>query len=121
VKAMPYLKVLTAVLSLVVPVAASTTKLELDESTYKGIEKQLDFGQKSLESALKGSEKAEDWLAESDAPELEHGRAIRAGGAALRQLHILLKEKDPTFGGLVRVQNRRREFLWVHPQFEGEY
>ena len=121
VKAMPYLRVLTGVLSLVVPVVASATKLELDEATYKGIEKQLDFGQKSLESAFKGSEKAEDWLAEGDAPELEHGRAIRARGSALRQLHTLLKEKDLTFGGLVRVQNRRREFLWVHPKFEGEY
>ena len=118
---MPYLKVLTGVLSLVVPVVASAAKLELDEATYKGIEKQLDFGQKSLESALKGSEKVEDRVAEGDAAELEHGRAIRARGAALRQLHTILKEKDSTFGGLVRVQNRRREFLWVHPQFAGEY
>ena len=23
--------------------------------------------------------------------------------------------------GLVRVQNKRQEFLWVHPQFEREY
>jgi internalin A len=39
----------------------------------------------------------------------------------LRQLHAWLKEKDPSFGGLVRVQNRRQEFLWVHPKFETEY
>ena len=47
--------------------------------------------------------------------------AIRAQGAVLRQLHAWLKEKDPSFGGLVRVQNKRQEFLWVHPQFEKEY
>jgi hypothetical protein len=37
------------------------------------------------------------------------------------QLQVWLKEKDPTFGGLVRVQNKRQEFLWVHPQFTSEY
>jgi len=48
---------------------------------------------------------------------------IRAQGAMLRELHALLKAKDPTFShlGLVRVMNKRQEFLWVHPQFEKEY
>jgi internalin A len=39
----------------------------------------------------------------------------------LRQLQVWLKVKDPGFGGLVRVMNKRQEFLWVHPQFESEY
>lgn len=121
VESMPYLKLLFGLLSLVVPVAGAGTKLELDDSTYKSIEKQLEFGQKSLESALKGGEKVEDWASEGDAPRLEEGDAIRAQGAVLRQLHAWLKEKDPGFGGLVRVQNRRQEFLWVHPKFETEY
>jgi hypothetical protein len=95
--------------------------LALDETTYKGIEKQLDLGQKSLESAIKGGEKAMDVLSEQEGPEVERGDAIRAQGAVLRQLHAWLKEKDPSFGGLVRVQNRRQEFLWVHPKFESEY
>jgi hypothetical protein len=121
VKSMPYLKFVTGLLSLVVPVAASAVKLELDPATYKGIEKQLEFGQKGLESALKGGEKAEEWAAAGDAPNIEQGDAVRAKGAVLRQLHVWLKEKDPSFGGLVRVQNRRQEFLWVHPKFESEY
>jgi hypothetical protein len=25
------------------------------------------------------------------------------------------------FGGLVRVMNKRQEFLWVHERFTGEY
>jgi hypothetical protein len=54
-------------------------------------------------------------------PIIEHGEAIRAQGAMLRRLQALLKEKDPGFGGLVQVQNKRREFLWVHPQFVDEY
>jgi hypothetical protein len=40
---------------------------------------------------------------------------------AQNQLHPFLKEKDARFGGLVRVRNKRQEFLWVHLQFEAEY
>jgi internalin A len=46
---------------------------------------------------------------------------VRAQDAVLRQLHAWLKAEDPGFGGLIRVQNKRQEFLWVHPQFEAEY
>jgi len=52
---------------------------------------------------------------------LARGEAIRAQGWILRELHALLKEKDPSFGGLVRVQKQGREFLWVHPDFVKEY
>ena len=121
VKAAPFLRVLTGTLSLVMPVASSATKLVLDDAAYKDIEKQLDLGQKSLDSLLKGGEKAGAWLGRGNAPHLEHGEAIEAQGAELRQLQSWLKEKDPGFGGLVRVQNKRQEFLWVHPQFEAEY
>jgi hypothetical protein len=121
VKAAPFLKLLTGTLSLVLPVASSATKLVLDEAAYKGIEKQLDLGQKSLDAVLKGGEEAGAWLGRKDAPDLEYGEAIEAHGAMLRQLQAWLKEKDPGFGGLVRVQNKRQEFLWVHPQFEKEY
>lgn len=120
-KAAPFLKLIAGTLSLIAPVAASATKLALDDASFKGIEKQLELGQKSLDSVLKGGEKAGGWLGESDAPDLERGDAIRAQGAVLRQLHAWLKEKDPSFGGLVRVQNRRHEFLWVHPRFASEY
>ncbi|MCP5522572.1 MAG: hypothetical protein H7A46_13605 [Verrucomicrobiales bacterium] len=120
-QAAPFLKVLTGTLSLVLPVAASATKLVMDDTAYKGLEKELDLGQKSLDSVLKGGGKSGAWLGRSDAPDLERGEAIRAQGAVLRQLHAWLKEKDPSFGGLVRVMNKRQEFLWVHPQFEAEY
>ncbi len=68
---------------------------------------------------MKGSKATADWLAKSDAPKWEHGEAIRA--PILRNLHALLREKDPGFGGLVRVQNKQHEFLWVHPRFVDEY
>ncbi|MBN3948066.1 MAG: leucine-rich repeat domain-containing protein [Nostoc sp. NMS7] len=119
-KAVPYLKLLTGTLSLVLPVAGSATKFMLDDTTYKAFEKQLDLGQKTIESTLKGSEMALTGKSKGDASFLE-GDAIRAQGSILRELHALLKQKDPSFGGLVRVQNKRREFLWVHPQFVDEY
>jgi Leucine-rich repeat (LRR) protein/GTPase SAR1 family protein len=121
VKAAPLLKTMSVTLGLILPVAGSATKLMLDDKTYKGIEEQLDLGQKSLEFALKGSDVAADWQSKTNTPDLEHGEAIRAQGAMLRKLHTLLKEKDPGFGGLMQVQNKRREFLWVHPQFVNEY
>jgi hypothetical protein len=120
-KAAPYLKIVTATLSLVLPAAASTTKLILDDATYKGIQEELDLGQKSLESTLKGSDLATNWSTENNSPNWEKGEVIRAQGAILRELHALLKAKDPGFGGLKRVQNKRRQFLWVDPQFVNEY
>jgi len=121
-KAAPYLKILSGTLSLVLPVGVSGAKFMLDDATFKGIEEGLDLGQKSIESTLKGSDLATNLSTERDAPDWQQGEAaIRAQGSILRELHALLKAKDPGFGGLVRVQNRRREFLWVHPQFVDEY
>ncbi|HEX5703477.1 MAG TPA: hypothetical protein VFX97_09795 [Pyrinomonadaceae bacterium] len=102
-------------------VVAAGAKVALPEIDYKGIEAQLALGKASAEALLKGGEKMGEWLAKDDDLDLSHGAAIRADGAILRQLHAWLKEKDPSFGGLVRVQNKRQEFLWVHPNFETEY
>jgi hypothetical protein len=117
----PYLKLLAGTLSLVVPVASALAKLEIDEKAYKAIEKQLELGQKTAESLIKAGEKFITKVEDDDGPELPGGVPVRAHSAVLRQLHALLKEKDPGFGGLVRVQNKRQEFLWVHPLFEREY
>jgi hypothetical protein len=121
VKAAPLLKIMSVTLGLILPVASATTKVILDDATYKDIGEQLELGQKSVEFALKGSDLAVDWQAKADKSHLEHGEALRVEGSLLRELHVLLKKKDPGFGGLVRVQNKRREFLWVHPQFIDEY
>jgi Leucine-rich repeat (LRR) protein len=121
VKAAPLLKTMSVTLGLILPVASSATKFILDDTTYKGIEEQLDLGQKSLESVVKTSDLATTWQSKADKTKLEHGEAIRAEGGMLRSLHALLKQQDPSFGGLIQVQNKRREFLWVHPQFKDEY
>jgi hypothetical protein len=121
VKSAPFLKVLSTTLSLVLPVASSFLKLKMDDNTYKGIEKELGLAEKCVDSVLKAGDEAGPWLAKDDGPDVEQGQAREARGGVLRQLQVWLKEKDPSFGGLVRVQNKRHEFLWVHPQFETEY
>lgn len=120
-KAAPLLKILTGTLSLVLPVASSGIKLALDDTTFKSIEEQLDFSKEIIDASLEASEKVNEWLGQSDTTRVEHGEAINASGATLRELHALLKLKDPSFGGLIRVMNKRQEFLWVHPKFEKEY
>jgi hypothetical protein len=120
-KSAPYLKFLTGTLGMVLPVASAAVKLALDETTYKLIEEQLDFGKSIIDSAIGETAKISDFLGAADSTNLEHGIAARANGSTLRELHALLKAKDPGYGGLVRVMNKRQEFLWVHKKFAGEY
>ncbi|MDJ0838464.1 MAG: COR domain-containing protein [Acidobacteriota bacterium] len=122
-KAAPYLKLLTSTLSLILPVVASGAKLgNIGEEGYKTIAAQIDLGKEVINAALAAPAKVGEFLNDAEAIGLkEHQDPIRAQGSALRELHVLLKKKDPTFGGLVRVLDKRRQFLWVHPQFEGEY
>jgi len=121
-KAGPYLKLLTGTLSLVLPVASSGIKLALDDTAYKAIEEQLDFGKSVIDATIGEEAQVGDFMGPTDKTTLwERGEAVRARGANLRELHALLKAKDAGFGGLVRVMNKRQEFLWVHPQFEKEY
>lgn len=120
-KASPYLKFLTGTLGMVLPVASSAVKLALDETAYKLIEEQLDFGKSIIDAALGETAKISDFLGAADSTHFEHGVALRSDGSTLRELHALLKAKDPGFGGLVRVMNKRQEFLWVHEKFAGEY
>lgn len=125
-QASPLLRIMAVTLKLVLPIAIPGTKLATDDDEYKNIAEQLEFGIKSADSFLRGSEQIRDWLVEGDAMDInrstENTRTIiRAQGSLLRELQVLLKAKDPGFGGLARVQNKRRQFLWVHPQFINEY
>ncbi len=122
-KSAPYLKFLTGTLGMVLPVASSAVKLALNETAYKLIEEQLDFGTSIIDATLGETAKISDFLGTADSTNLPqaHGVALRSDGSTLRELHALLKAKDPGFGGLVRVMNKRQEFLWVHEKFAGEY
>jgi Leucine-rich repeat (LRR) protein len=121
IKSTPFLKILTTTLGLVLPIATSALKLDVDDDTYKSFEEQLDLGQKTLELTAKSGELALNSKPKDDAPDWQAGDAILAEGSMLRELHHLIKEKNSGFGGLERVQNKRSEFLWVHSQFVQKY
>jgi hypothetical protein len=122
-KAAPILKVLSGTLSLTLPIAAPAVKLAADAATYSAVEDQLKFGKECASSFLKAGDNIGEWLNSGEDSGLSGGRVHLAEGSELRELHGLLKKLDPdnAFGGLARVQNKRREFLWVHPQFKSEY
>lgn len=120
-QAAPFLKFMTNTLSLILPVSSAGIKLVLDDPAYKSIEDQLVFGQAVIDSTLADSEKNNGWLGGKDVTSTRFGEPIHARGASLRELHALLKAKDPGYGGLVRVMNKRQEFLWVHERFASEY
>ncbi|MEM9271473.1 MAG: COR domain-containing protein [Cyanobacteria bacterium P01_F01_bin.143] len=125
-RASPLLRIMSVTLKLALPIAIPGTKLATDDAEYKNIAEQLEFGVKSANSFLKGSDQIGDWLVEGDAMEVDQSTEntrtiIRAQGSLLRELHVLIKAQDPSFGGLERVQNKRREFLWVHSDYVSEY
>ena len=119
-KAAPYLKLMMTTLSLVLPVVSSELKIA-NPAAFKTLEDQLDLGKNIIDAVVGEGTALHDFIGTADSSTLEHGVAVRADGATLRELQVLLKAKDPGYGGLVRVLNKRQEFLWVHEKFAGEY
>jgi len=125
-EAAPWLRLLFGTLGLVLPIAASGVKMALEDEQIKQIEAQLDLGRSTATAILDTPETVERFVGETDRYSVEeitreHGFMDQAEGGALRQLQVLLKAKDPGFGGLVRVLNKRNEFLWVHEKYVDEY
>lgn len=123
-RAAPYLKVLAETLSLALPIASSAAQVAMDPTAYALIENQLDAGKACADSVFSWTDEFPDWTSSDDpgvAP--TDGRARLAGGPQLRQLHAMLRENDPagTYGGLVLVQDKRFNFLWVHEDYAHLY
>lgn len=79
---------------MVLPIIASGGKLVLGDAIYNQYENELELAQEFLGLASQGSE-AIQAMTQEEAPSWQGTRAIRADGAKLRELHVLLKEKDP--------------------------
>lgn len=124
--AAPFLKAFTITLRTLLPVVFSAAKLLANETIYKAIENELDFGKECIDALITESEEISKLLVDDSlegSATLVQEKSIQAHGATLREFHSLLKKLDPNekYGGLVKVMNKRQEFLWVHPQFEKEY
>jgi len=127
-KISPLLRIISITLKLALPIAIPGTKLATDDKEYKAIMEQLEFGVQTANSFIQGSENIGNWLVDGETgdfePTTEKTRsAIRAKGFLLRELHAILEKQDPTnnFGGLEKVQNKRQEFLWIHPKYLDQY
>lgn len=119
-RAVPFLKFMTGTLSLVLPMVSSTLKV-IDDTAFKTLENQLGLGKSVIDAVAGEGAALKKGIGSADSANLERGVGIRTENATLRELHAMLKAKDPSFGGLVRVLNKRNEFLWVHEQFASEY
>jgi hypothetical protein len=119
-RAVPFLKFMTGTLSLVFPIMSSTLKV-VDDTAFKKLENDLSLGKSVIDFFSGEGTALKEVMGTADTTNLENGVGIRAENATLRELHAMLKVKDPGFGGLVRVMNKRQEFLWVHEKFAGEY
>ncbi|MEW5938527.1 MAG: COR domain-containing protein [Chloroflexota bacterium] len=121
-RAVPFLKFMTGTLSLVLPMMSSTLKV-VDDTAFKTLESQLSLGKSVIDFLSGEGTKLGEVMGAADTSTLERGVGTRAENATLRELHALIKAKDPSnsFGGLVRVLNKRNEFLWVHENFASEY
>ena len=127
-KAAPILKVISNTLKLFLPIAIPSSKLVTDDETFKAINEELDFGVKSADSLLTRGTSIETWLIEDSESGLGFGLEKKqkisiAHGVSLRELHTLIKKIDPSkkFGNLIRVRNKRHQFLWVHESFADRY
>ncbi len=119
-KAAPYLKLVTSTLSLVLPIASSTFKV-VNDTAFKTLEDQIGLGKDVIEAIVGEGTAIKEFMGAERSANIEHGVAVRAENATLRELHSLLKAEDAGFGGLVRVMNKHQEFLWVHEKFATEY
>lgn len=116
----PYLKFVASTLSLVLPVASSALKV-VNDAAFKSLQDQIGLGKDVIDAIADEATSFNDFMGAVDKTDLPHGVAVRADGATLRELQSMLKAKDPGYGGLIRVLNKRNEFLWLHEQFASEY
>jgi hypothetical protein len=119
-KAAPWIIPIGKVLSIGLPALNSGFQLGIDDQTYSQFKESLDFGQKSLEAVAKISDSLSQ-VSNEKLYDLEVGEVTEARGSILREFQAIIKQKDPGFGGLEKVQTKQGKFVWVHPKFISEY
>jgi Leucine-rich repeat (LRR) protein len=117
----PVLRTITQLISILLPVSAAGVQSMLTDQQWASVQEQVQLGQASLDAT---SQTVASFVlpAGASAPELSESlTVVTATGGLLRNLHALLREKDPGLSDLRRVLDPQRRFLWVHRTFEGEY
>jgi hypothetical protein len=114
----PIVKLAAQVISVALPMAKAAAEIHLDAEHWKQLQGEIDAAQEGL---LLLSEALTEPGNLDPTPALAMDSESEPVGSALRELHALLRERDPGFGGLEKVRNKRREVIWVHPQFLQTY
>jgi hypothetical protein len=120
VKAVPLLKVTSALIKPFLGIGLAATELELTTTQWKAVKEQLALGKETLTAAadFAGAATATDgWDEDSVDTGAPAGGIMRAEGGVLRTLHAMLKEQDPTFADLRRVTDAQGRYLWIHPRY----
>jgi internalin A len=116
----PALRIVSRTLGAVLPVVNATTKVVLGAETVNEISADLDLGRELFKLTLTGIDEVTSISGGPEIDEPDHGYPREAYGASFRELQTMLKKQDAGLGGLVRVLNKRREVVWVHPDFVDE-
>ncbi len=122
-KAAPVAKLVAGVLSVALPAAKVMAHIELGDSDWKKLQTEIDGAKDSLAGLVDSLAEGLDDSASADEAfrPTDIGDEAAPSGAALRQLHELLRSLDVTFSGLEKVRNNRREPVWVHPRYLSVY
>ncbi len=123
VKAAPVAKLVAGVLSVALPGINALGEIELGDATWTKIKSQVDAAEKSLGSLVGevAGDLAYDVRQGGRMAGLDPAPALRSPGGVLRELHATLTVRDPSFGGLEKVRDNRRQALWVHARFRELY
>jgi Leucine-rich repeat (LRR) protein len=117
----PYVRFIATTLSLAIPIAPIAAQVLMEPAEHKQLASQLERVEKAFGALEKSGTRAARFLRRKDASTTPREVSTDRQGMSLRIVHTLLKQHDPDFGGLVRVQNRRYEYLWVHRRYVTEY
>ncbi|HEY3714949.1 MAG TPA: leucine-rich repeat domain-containing protein, partial [Jatrophihabitantaceae bacterium] len=122
VKAVPLLKVTSTLLKPFLGIGLAAAELDLSDSQWAAVKEQLNLGKETLNAAASAAGSADasgDW--EGDRPDATVDGIIEAEGSVLRNLHTMLKDKDPGYADLRRVPDQQGRWLWIHPKFLSIY
>ncbi|MBF0380416.1 MAG: leucine-rich repeat domain-containing protein [Magnetococcales bacterium] len=120
-KAAPTINIIATTLKIALPALVPGTKLATDDDQFAAIDEELNFAEKTTSSMITGGQIMADGFATDRVGLPDREKRVMAAGSVLSELHGILKKQDAKFGGLVRVENKRGEFLWVHEDFVAEY
>lgn len=123
VKSAPYCRTVSNVLRFVVPVSSSFIDQAINDTVFSSISSQLEDGQKALDSLVNTVDNSDLNIesSSSSTSKTPDNSPLSIDSSQLRMFQKWLEEKDPGFGGLVRVLNNQQEYIWVHSKYVGDY